>query len=100
MAGLAGALQMRLNRKPARLERLRFAPDVIRGGSVTSSPVIKHPWHVIDTRAALDDSEKQVVVLRAIVLGTETADLMQHLAAHHREVTDIIAGQEKIGRPV
>ena len=72
VAGFAAPLEVLFDRMLARFERLRFAPNVIGGRSVSSPPMIKHARHMIDSLLLLAHAQKQIVILHAIVFRLET----------------------------
>jgi hypothetical protein len=55
---------------------------------------------VPDSLRALDDAQEQVVILRAIILRPEAADLIDQRAADDNEVADVIVGEKEVGRPI
>ena len=93
-------LQVSFQSEPPRFERTGLAPNVVRGRGQTAPPVVKNARHVVDAGRAFDDSQKQIVILRAIEFGMETADLAHHFGTDNREMADVIAGQKIIRRPV
>src|ERR1044071_8395973 len=62
--------------------------------------MIKDPWDVIDSRGLFDDAEEEIVVLGAVKVRTETADLPQEIAPDQREMADVVAGKKIVRRPI
>jgi hypothetical protein len=54
------------------------------------APVVEHLGDVHHRARSLGDPEQQVVVLGAVVAGTEAACVDDHGAAQHREVGEVV----------
>ena len=55
---------------------------------------------MIDVGRVRDDPEIKIVVLGEIVFRAEPAQLLHERAPDRREVTNVIVGEKKIGRPI
>src|SRR5436190_20328667 len=55
---------------------------------------------MMDPIGLLGDTKKKVVILRAIEFRTESADFLDNVASHRRQMTDVIVGEKEVGRPV
>src|SRR4051812_41417237 len=55
---------------------------------------------MMDAFCPLDDAQEQIVILRAIELRAEAADLVDQRAPDGREVAKVIVGKKEVGRPV
>ena len=62
--------------------------------------MIKHARDVIDSVRLFDDAEEEIVVLGAIKLRTEAADLPHEIAPDDGEMADVVAGKKIVRRPI
>jgi hypothetical protein len=62
--------------------------------------MIKDSRDVIDPRRLLNNAKEKIIVLRAIKFRSETSDLPQNFTPDQSKVTDVIAGEKEIERPV
>src|ERR1700704_6154955 len=97
---LLSPLQGRFQRETAHLQRPRLAPDIIGGGGEAAPPMVEHARDVIDPIRLFHDAEKEIVVLGAIELRTETAYRPQEVAPDDREMADVVAGKKIVRRPI
>ena len=63
-------------------------------------PRVQHIGNVTDCRAALADAQHQVVVLAAVEAFTKPADIVQQRPPHHREMVDVVLGEQPVRREV
>ena len=75
-------------------------PKVRRARVCGSPPVIQHARNMMDPIGLLDDAKKQIVILSAVEFRTKAAHVLDKLASNRGEVTDVIVGKKKIGRPI
>ena len=92
--------EVRLEGETAGLQRPRLASDIIGGGGEAAPPMIKHTRDVIDSIRLLDDAEEEIVVLGAIKLRAETADLPLEIPPDEREMADIVTGEKIVRGPI
>ena len=62
--------------------------------------MIKDARDVIDSIRLFDDAEEEIVVLGAIKLRAETADLPHEIAPDEREMADVVTGKKIVRRPI
>ena len=55
---------------------------------------------MMNSPGLLDHAKEEVVILRAIELGTEAAGLLHDIATHCGQMANVVVGKEKIGRPI
>ena len=96
----AGSVEMVLHRPDARIPGVGLGLRVLSGGSRHLSPVVEDLSHVDDAAGLLGHTEHQVVVLRTVETGSETAHLLDQRAPDHREVGGVHVVAQSLGRPV
>ena len=60
-------------------------------------PVVKDVWDVDDSPGVFGGAEDQVVILRPLVAGPETAQSGEQVAAVNREVGNVVVAAEVVG---
>src|ERR1700726_1631873 len=81
-----------VNGAPSGFELPRFLPKATRAGACAAPPMVEHPRNVMNPIGLLDGAEEEIVILRAIELGTEPADPQDDLAPYGNKMAEVIAG--------
>ena len=71
-----------------------------RGRSGSGAPVIEDERHVDDPARALARAKREVVVLRALEAGAESAERREQRAPHDERVRKVHVGEQQLRRPV
>jgi hypothetical protein len=81
-----------VNGVPSGLELPRFLPKATRARDCASPPMVQHPWNVMNPIGPLDGAEEEIVILRAVELGTKPTDPQDELAPYGNKMAEVIAG--------
>src|SRR5881275_1678699 len=62
--------------------------------------MIEHPRNMMNAVGALGDTQKKIVILRAVKLRLESANLSHKIPTQKDHVTQVITGQKEVWGPV
>ena len=71
-----------------------------RRRSLVHSPVIQHTRNMPYRRAGPNQTQSEIIILRALEAITEPAGLGNALALRHEQMAEVHAAREKLRRPV
>jgi hypothetical protein len=80
-----------------RFERPGFCRRAARRRGRKGPPVVEDLGDVDDAPCPLGGAQREVVVLAAVELAAQAAELVDERPAHHRPVADVGVAEEEVG---